>query len=182
MSVRFLQLCLLLAACSCVTPYQPKGLTGGYSEEQVSENSFRVFFLGNPQTSPAQASDFALLRASELALEHGYAYLAIIDTADDELTSYRELTPVQSTTTHGQIQTSTTVTPVITFVNHNSSHTVVFHEELPPRVEGAVGARATERVLQDSWSIAVGEIVDARRLRASLRNKYGMRNETPVPP
>ncbi len=72
------------------------------------------------------------------------------------------------------------VTPVMTFVDHNSSHTVVFFEEPPPATRGDTGARSTDRVFMDSWTVAVGEILDARTLGDSLRNKYDMSNEAPA--
>ena len=34
----------------CATSYQSKGFTGGFSETQVSANSFQVYFQGNGYT------------------------------------------------------------------------------------------------------------------------------------
>jgi hypothetical protein len=169
---------LLLLGCSWATPYQPKGLSGGYSEDQLSENTFRVSFLGNAAVSSVQASDFALLRASELALEHGYTYLVITDIASGRAMKDSELSPVQSTQTHGQVQTSVAITPVMTFEYPNASYTVVFYKEDPPTASGLVGARPMDRVVVDSWTVSPGEVINARSLRDSLRRKYEMKANT----
>ena len=60
-----------------MTWYNP---SGGYEDEQLDENVFRVAFFGNGPTSMQRAADLALLRAAELTLEHGYAYLVIQDS------------------------------------------------------------------------------------------------------
>lgn len=62
-----------LAACASPTPYQslvPE--RGGYSEERISENQYRVVFVGNPHTPPDRVEQFLLRRAAELTLQHGY--------------------------------------------------------------------------------------------------------------
>jgi len=64
---------LLLASCAGPTPYQslvPQ--RGGYSEERLSENQYRVVFVGNPHTKPDQVERFLLRRAAELTLQNGY--------------------------------------------------------------------------------------------------------------
>jgi len=64
----------------CAKAYQPKGLSGGFSETQVGENSFNVYFRGNGQTHEERAEDFTLLRSAEVALAHGYQYFIIVDS------------------------------------------------------------------------------------------------------
>ena len=56
---------LVLALTGCMTAYQPDGLTGGYSEVQLSENVWRVSFKGNGYTSRERAVDMALLRSAD---------------------------------------------------------------------------------------------------------------------
>jgi len=72
------------ALVGCATPYQKLGtsITGGYQYQRLTENAFTVSFLGNGFTSPTRASDFALLRAAEIALEHNYAYFTILGDRD----------------------------------------------------------------------------------------------------
>jgi hypothetical protein len=62
---------LALALSGCATPYQKKNPIGGYSETQLGESIFRVSFEGNGYTSRERASDFALLRSAEIAIEMG---------------------------------------------------------------------------------------------------------------
>lgn len=80
----------------CATSYQPRGLSGGFSETQLAENVFEVRFSGNGYTSSERASDFALLRSAELTLERGFKYFVVDDnenarriSIDTVTTSYR---------------------------------------------------------------------------------------------
>ncbi len=63
----------------CATSYQSRGFSGGYSETQLDENVFKVSFIGNRYTKKERASDFALLRSSELALQYGYKYFDVLE-------------------------------------------------------------------------------------------------------
>jgi len=66
-------LTLLAAACVGPTPYQPLvPQRGGYSEERLSENQYRVVFTGNAQTPPERVEQLLLRRAAELTLTAGY--------------------------------------------------------------------------------------------------------------
>jgi hypothetical protein len=73
---------LLLAAfclCSCATPYRPVASGTGFTDKQLQDDLFQVSFQGNGQTSSQQVQDFALLRAAELTLQHGFSYFAVED-------------------------------------------------------------------------------------------------------
>ena len=74
-----LAVAVLVFATGCATPYKSNNLTGGYTDTQLAPDVFRVSFRGNGYTSPERAQDFAILRASELALQHGFTHIAIID-------------------------------------------------------------------------------------------------------
>lgn len=69
----------LLLLCGCATSYQSDGLTGGYTETQLTPDTFRVNFRGNAYTSSERALDMAMLRAAELTLLHGFTHFQIID-------------------------------------------------------------------------------------------------------
>ncbi len=71
-------LLLLLLAGACTT-YHAAGLSGGFSETQLSPTTYEVRFQGNGYTSAARVEEFLLRRAAELTLEHGYRYFAISD-------------------------------------------------------------------------------------------------------
>jgi hypothetical protein len=65
-------LALALAGCSLGTGYQPMGLTGGYSEQQLSLDTYKIHVLANGWTDTRRAQEIAMLRASELTLNAGY--------------------------------------------------------------------------------------------------------------
>lgn len=73
--------CVMLAACATLyqTPYQKRGLTGGYTETQLDQNVYLVDFAFNLYLSADQAIEFNLLRCAELTLQNGFGYFAIVD-------------------------------------------------------------------------------------------------------
>jgi len=68
-----------LIMANCATPYQSTGFTGGYSDTALGPNVYRVSFQGNGYTSLSRAQDFAMLRAADTTLSHGFRYFAIVD-------------------------------------------------------------------------------------------------------
>ena len=79
MSIRSVLAAIAIAAaaagCVSPTPYQPLvPERGGYSQERLSENRYRVVFKGNAHTRPQQVERFLLRRAAELTLENGYEW------------------------------------------------------------------------------------------------------------
>ena len=63
---------------NCTTSYQPKGTMGGYSEERILDNLYRVEFEGNQHSKPEIIQNYLLYRCAELTQEMGYNYFAII--------------------------------------------------------------------------------------------------------
>lgn len=61
---------LLLAACA--TTYHPLAGDGGYSDYQLSQTQYYVYFLANAHTSQETAYRFFLTRAAQIALEKGF--------------------------------------------------------------------------------------------------------------
>jgi hypothetical protein len=76
--------CLIVAVglCSCATAYRPAKSGKGYSDSQISTNEFEVSFRGNGQTDLAQATDFVLLRAAQVTLQHGFSHFAVMDVTN----------------------------------------------------------------------------------------------------
>lgn len=72
--------CLTLASCS--TGYQVAGFNGGYSEIITSSDSYLVTFRGNGCTTDETVMKYALMRASELAIQHGYRYFTVLSSTD----------------------------------------------------------------------------------------------------
>ena len=93
-------LSLFVIFTSCATHYQLIGFTGGYSETQLDERTYRVNFRGNGFTSMERAIDFCLLRSAELAILNGFSHFIIIDE--------RSSVSVSSYTTPQSSNTSTT--------------------------------------------------------------------------
>jgi hypothetical protein len=92
---------LAIVAVGCATPYQPLAIEGGWGRNwgkgghrtvEVSENVFLVGFLANGYTSSKQAEDYALLRAAEVTLQHGFRYFKIIGGRDFSTTNYSQYT------------------------------------------------------------------------------------------
>ncbi|MBJ7318931.1 MAG: hypothetical protein KKG69_02740 [Alphaproteobacteria bacterium] len=82
---------LALAACATATPYQPAGFNGergGYAEQRVENNRYRVSFAGNSVTSREQVEMSLLLRSAELTVESGYDWFATVNRATDRDTRY----------------------------------------------------------------------------------------------
>ena len=51
----------------------------GYSERQLTADTYEVSFAGNEHTSTEQVHDFALRHAAELAMRLGFTFLAVLD-------------------------------------------------------------------------------------------------------
>lgn len=147
-------------AVGCTTPYQKTGISGGFSETQLSENVFRVSFVGNGYTRGERAEDFALLRSAELTLENGFSYFALADSRASTSTS-AITTPATSYTTGNayvsgnQVYGSATTRTYgggTTYISKPSSiNTVVMFKEKP---------------------VSAGMIFDAKFVYDSIRKKY----------
>lgn len=76
-------LALSTSACMTATPYQPETTRGrapgGYSEERLAEDGYRVHFTGNNLTSRDRVEGYLLYRAAELTLQNGYDRFEIVD-------------------------------------------------------------------------------------------------------
>lgn len=75
----------LLGACASPTPYQPAtaqaqtGINGGYSDQRIAQNRFRVTFSGNSMTSRETVENYLLYRAAELTSQQGYDSFIMAD-------------------------------------------------------------------------------------------------------
>jgi hypothetical protein len=63
---------LLLSACGTQTPYQPRGMTGGYTETRITDSSYQVKFFGNGFTSRDKVWYYWIYRCAELTKANGY--------------------------------------------------------------------------------------------------------------
>ncbi|KLI63038.1 CC0125/CC1285 family lipoprotein [Aurantiacibacter marinus] len=73
----------VLAACATPTPYQPdlpgQRVSGGFSEERLADNRYRVTFTGNCFTSRERVEGYLLYRSAELTLQKQYDWFVIAD-------------------------------------------------------------------------------------------------------
>jgi len=70
----------LVVCAGCATQYQRESVfKNGYSDYRVGDDRFVVTFRANEHTSAEKTMRYAMKRAAELTLRHGYRYFAIID-------------------------------------------------------------------------------------------------------
>lgn len=87
-----LVLTALVSACATATPYQPnipgQAVSGGFSEQRLEGDRFRVTFSGNSLTSRDTVEAYLLFRAAELTVQQGYDWFGIVerDTERDRRT------------------------------------------------------------------------------------------------
>jgi len=80
--VRRLGLLALVLLGTAATCYQSEGLFGGYRDMQLAPDTFRISFVGNGYVSKGRAQDYAMRRAAEITLRHGYRYFVVLDQQD----------------------------------------------------------------------------------------------------
>ncbi len=69
---------LVLVLAGCATPYQRMATLGGYYDIQMGEEVFLVGFRWTRFTPPERIMDYLLLRAAEVALDHGAPYFLVL--------------------------------------------------------------------------------------------------------
>lgn len=83
-----------LSACATATPYAPAGFNGqrgGYAEQRLETDRYRVSFAGNSVTSREQVEMSLLLRAAELTVESGYDWFSTVERATDRDVRYQAI-------------------------------------------------------------------------------------------
>ena len=74
---------LLASGCATSTPYQPLSssstVSGGYADQRLGAERFRVTFAGNTLTSRERVESYLLFRAAELTMEQGYDWFVVVD-------------------------------------------------------------------------------------------------------
>jgi hypothetical protein len=94
-----LALALGLSACETATPYQPLAqgskVSGGFSDQKLEANRFRVTFAGNTLTGRQTVEDYLLYRAAELTIAQGYDWFTAVDrhTSTDKHTYVEPIGP-----------------------------------------------------------------------------------------
>ena len=95
--------CLLI---SCVSPYQPSGLGGGYTDMALNEDTYFVTFRGNGNTSAETVQNYVLRRSAELTISKGYKYFIILNGGTDVNTQLVQTPTTVQTQSFGSVQGS----------------------------------------------------------------------------
>lgn len=85
-------LLLLVVLTGCATPsqtpYQPLADNGGFTEQRLEANRFRVTFVGNSITTREEVENALLFRIAELTLHEGFDYFVLSDKDTEANTLY----------------------------------------------------------------------------------------------
>jgi hypothetical protein len=76
--LRLLVVLSLLSLAGCVTPYAASGWTGGYQDQQISANSYRVTFTGNGNTSKDMVWNYWIYRCAQLTQQKGFEIMVLV--------------------------------------------------------------------------------------------------------
>ena len=81
---------LLLVGCATPvqTPYQPLAPNGGFSEQQIEPNRFRISFVGNSVTTREEVENYLLYRIADLTIAQGFDYFLLSERDTDANTYY----------------------------------------------------------------------------------------------
>ena len=145
-------LTVLLFFWGCATPYQPKGLLGGYSSEPLGNDMLDVRFEGNQNTSQEQVNNYLLYRCAELTIENGFKYFVILVNESHFIadTSRPELDQPFSTRTSASAGTRTSVSADLSASTTSSRFIGIFKIGMLSEIEPAYADNiiSAENILQ----------------------------------
>lgn len=80
----------VLAGCATgvQTPYQPLRENGGFSEQRLEANRYRVYFVGNTLTTREEVENHLLYRIAELTVAEGFDYFILSEKDTEASTMY----------------------------------------------------------------------------------------------
>lgn len=145
---------LISMLVGCATEYQKADFFGyGFYDTQLAENVFEVSFQGGSEDEAHRVRDFAMLRASEITLEHGFTYFKILGE-DDQTEQYLFTTGGYTTNRYNPV-TNTTQT-------HTSPVTTVSGAEIG----------STKRIMCFKEKPEDVFVYDAEFVSSSIRGSY----------
>ena len=118
-----------LVLSACATPYGKYGLTGGYTDSRIDENTFSISVDTNGFTNQQTTSMYGLYRAAELTVENGYDFFVVVSDSQNP-TGMSMAMPGSSNTTINPYGTRATATTtyapgiIVPMVFPNSSLTI----------------------------------------------------------
>ncbi|GEM_PF-1155986 len=129
---------LFIAGCGLWSPskYAPYSSWGqqGYRETPLDSSTYQVTFSGNAATAADVVDRYALYRAAELTVEHGFDYFVVVDAQHNE--AHNSTTTAMPTGNNTEIQhtidpqtgqwvpVAVTTTNYQTMTTTTTSHTV----------------------------------------------------------
>lgn len=98
MKMRFIclaALLALLAGCASGPAYRPAARPGdyGYRDTMLTTEHYRVSFTGDDGTARETVENFALFRAADLALSHGYDRFRVVSRDTSPITENTDAGP-----------------------------------------------------------------------------------------
>jgi hypothetical protein len=76
--IRLVALSAVCLLAACATAYQPDGVSGGYSDQRLNDNTAQVSFRGNRFISPDTLHSYLLRRCADVTLQNGYRYFVLV--------------------------------------------------------------------------------------------------------
>ena len=76
-----IRLAALSAVCllaGCATAYQPDGVSGGYADRRLNDNTEQISFRGDRFTSPETLHSYLFRRCADLTLQDGYDHFELV--------------------------------------------------------------------------------------------------------
>lgn len=151
----------MIALSGCATGYKPQGfMSGGFEETELEPGHFRVTFKGNDSTSKERATDFALLRASDLMMEKGCSAFKVLNQTDNSRSSALYLPQTQTTNASATIMGNSAFGNATTSTYGGGMLGIVF-----PRISLDVKCSTDVPNLEQ-------HIYDTKFINQSLKTKY----------
>jgi hypothetical protein len=97
---------MMLSLTGCISPYQPSGLGGGYTDMALSNDTYFVTFRGNGFTSSDVVQSYALRRAAELTLNKGFKFFVVLNGGTNATSAIIRTPATVQTHTSGNLQGS----------------------------------------------------------------------------
>lgn len=150
---------IAMALTGCATGYQKSGMTGGYTDQRLSDSAYYVEFSGNGYASSERVHTFWLYRCAEVTLEHGFDFFVLKEGKRVALDDSRAtVVPAvwhpdrdggQLIKTRGGGGYTYTYIPGTTITTYDSKGTVLmYHQPLPDELAWAIDARKLKEQLK----------------------------------
>ena len=79
MRIRLVALSVACLLAGCATAYQPDGVSGGYADRLLSDNTALVSFRGNRFSTPETLHAYLLRRCADVTLQNGFNYFVLVN-------------------------------------------------------------------------------------------------------